>query len=50
MLILKSIYNLKVDMRDDKFDGKQDLIVSDFKELPNYIYENKDKYLNWLEK
>ena len=46
----KSIYNLKVDMRDDKFDGKQDLIVSDFKELPNYIYENKDKYLNWLEK
>jgi len=45
----KSIYNLKTDMKKDKFDGAQDLVVSDIKELPIYIQNNKNKYKEWLE-
>jgi len=45
----KSIYNLKTDMKNDKFDGTQDLVISDIKELPLYIQNNTNKYKNWLE-
>ena len=45
----KSIYNLKADMKSEKFDGTQNLKPTDGNELPNYIKENKKKYLNWIE-
>ena len=45
----KSIYNLRADMKNEKFDGTQNLKPTDGNELPNYIKENKEKYLNWIE-
>ena len=45
----KSIYNLRADMKSEKFDGTQNLKPTDGNELPNYIKENKKKYLNWIE-
>ena len=45
----KSIYNLKADMKSEKFDGTQNLKPTDGNELPNYIKENKKKYSNWIE-
>ena len=45
----KSIYNLRTDMKNEKFDGTQNLKPTDGSELPNYIKENKKKYSNWIE-
>ena len=45
----KSIYNLRADMKNEKFDGTQNLKPTDGSELPNYIKINKKKYLNWIE-
>ena len=45
----KSIYNLKTDMKNEKFDGTQNLKSTDLKDLPEYINRNKEKYLNWLD-
>ena len=45
----KSIYNLKTDMKNEKFDGTQSLKSTDLKDLPEYININKEKYLNWLD-
>ena len=45
----KSIYNLKTDMKNEKFDGTQSLKSTDLKDLPEYINRNKEKYLNWLD-
>ena len=44
----KPIYNLKTDMRGNKFDLKDQLIVADIDELPYYIKENITKYKDWL--
>ena len=44
----KPIYNLKNDMRSNKFDLSEKLIVTDISELPYYIQNNTDKYKNWL--
>ena len=44
----KAIYNLNVDKRQNKFDFTQELIVSDKKELPSYVYENIEKYKDWI--
>ena len=46
----KSIYNLRVDMKEDKIDGTQSLILADMLELPKYIQNNKSKYYEWIEK
>ena len=45
----KSIYNLRADMKNEKFDGTQNLKPTDGSDLPNYIKINKKKYLNWIE-
>ena len=45
----KSIYNLRADMKTEKFDGTQSLKATDGSELPNFIKENKEKYRNWIE-
>ena len=44
----KPIYNLKTDMKSNKFDLTEKLIVSDTSELPYYIQKNINKYKNWL--
>ena len=44
----KPIYNLKTDMKSNKFDLTEKLVVSDMSELPYYIQKNIDKYKNWL--
>jgi beta-1,4-mannosyl-glycoprotein beta-1,4-N-acetylglucosaminyltransferase len=45
----KSIYNLRADMKTEKFDGTQNLKPTDGSELPDFIKENKEKYINWIE-
>ena len=45
----KSIYNLRADMKNEKFDGTQNLKATDGHELPEYIKRNKTKYSNWIE-
>ena len=46
----KTIYNLKADMRSNKFDGNNELTKIDLDLLPNYISENVDKFSKWIEK
>ena len=45
----KSIYNLRADMKNEKFDGTQSLKATDGSELPEYVKMNKTKYSNWIE-
>ena len=45
----KSIYNLRADMKTEKFDGTQSLKPTDGSELPDFIRKNKKKYSNWIE-
>ena len=44
----KPIYNLKTDMKSNKFDLTEKLVVSDMSELPYYVQKNIDQYKNWL--
>ena len=46
----KAIYNLRADMKADKFDNTQNLIVTKTSELPAYIQNNLEKYKDWIEK
>tara|TARA_B100000768_G_C11237635_1_gene357965 strand:+ start:27 stop:899 length:873 start_codon:yes stop_codon:yes gene_type:complete len=45
----KTIYNLKVDSRTNKFDGKNNLEKINLNLLPKYILENKIKFKDWIE-
>ena len=45
----KSIYNLRADMKTEKFDGTQILKPTDGSELPDFIKANIKKYSNWIE-
>ena len=45
----KTIYNLKVDSKSNKFDDGNILKKIDLNSLPNYILKNKDKFTNWIE-
>ena len=45
----KTIYNLKVDSRSNKFDSGNKLEKIDLSLLPSYILENKDKFKEWIE-
>ena len=45
----RPIYNLKTDMRSNKFDLTEKLVVSDSSELPYYIQKNISKYKKWLD-
>ena len=44
----KPIYNLKTDMKNNKFDLSERLIVADIDELTYYIQNNINKYKDWL--
>ena len=43
------VYDLKVDMKKSKFDGKSSLVKLENNYLPDYLLENKDKYKKWFE-
>jgi len=46
----KTIYDLKADMRSNKFKGSNELTKIDLDLLPNYILDNIDKFSKWIEK
>jgi len=45
----KTIYNIKADQKENKFDGTNKLNKIDINLLPSYILENKDKLKDWIE-
>ena len=45
----KTIYNLKVDSKLNKFDDGNKLEKIDINLLPNYILKNKNKFSEWIE-
>jgi beta-1,4-mannosyl-glycoprotein beta-1,4-N-acetylglucosaminyltransferase len=45
----KAIYDLKVDQRQNKFDARNELIKVENKQLPSYIFDNLDKFNNWID-
>ena len=45
----KTIYNLKVDSKSNKFGGENKLKKINFDLLPSYILENKNKFKDWIE-
>tara|TARA_B100000029_G_scaffold372986_1_gene367169 strand:- start:10002 stop:10892 length:891 start_codon:yes stop_codon:yes gene_type:complete len=45
----ESIYDLRTDMKNSKFNSGQKLAVSKMNELPSYIQNNLNKYKQWLE-
>jgi len=45
----KTIYNLKVDQRKNKFGEQNKLIKIENKNLPSYINNNLEKFSNWIE-
>ena len=45
----KTIYNIKADQKENKFDGKNKLNKININLLPFYILENKDKLKDWIE-
>ena len=46
----RTIYNIKADQKENKFDAKNDLVKIDIKELPKYINDNLNKFETWIEK
>lgn len=44
----KPIYNLKTDMKSNKFELSDELTTVDIVELPYYLQKNIDKYKEWL--
>tara|TARA_Y100000992_G_scaffold217200_1_gene150031 strand:- start:604 stop:1473 length:870 start_codon:yes stop_codon:yes gene_type:complete len=45
----KTIYDLKVDQKENKFKAKNNLIKIDDKHLPKYISQNLNKFNEWIE-
>ena len=45
----KTIYNIKADQKENKFDGINKLSKIDINLLPSYILENKDKFKDWID-
>ena len=45
----KTIYNIRVDQKENKFDGNNKLNKIDISLLPPYILENKIKFNDWIE-
>ena len=46
----KTIYNLKVDQKENRFGNQNKLQKVDSNKLPLYIQNNLDKFANWIEK
>jgi len=45
----KTIYNLRADQKEKKFDGVNRLDKIDINSLPSYILKNKNKFKDWIE-
>tara|TARA_B100001057_G_C22844681_1_gene948501 strand:- start:990 stop:1859 length:870 start_codon:yes stop_codon:yes gene_type:complete len=45
----KTIYNLKVDQKIDKFNSQNNLLRINSEHLPKYIFDNLDKFNNWID-
>ena len=45
----RTIYNIKADQKENKFDGVNKLSKIDMNLLPSYILENKDKFKDWID-
>ena len=45
----RTIYNLRADQKENKFDGANKLSKININSLPLYILENKDKLKDWIE-
>ena len=45
----RTIYNIKADQKENKFDGSNKLNKININLLPLYILENKDKLRDWIE-
>jgi len=45
----RTIYNIKADQKENKFDGVNKLSKIDINLLPSYILENKDKLKDWID-
>ncbi|MDA9615908.1 hypothetical protein N9S20_00910 [Candidatus Pelagibacter sp.] len=45
----RTIYNIKADQKENKFDGKNKLVKVNINQLPSYISKNKDKFKDWIE-
>ena len=45
----KAIYNLRADMKSNKFDNTQDLVITKITELPSYLQKNIEKYKDKIE-
>ena len=45
----KTIYDLKVDSKEEKFNPKNKLIKVSKKEMPKYIYDNMSKFKDWID-
>ena len=45
----KTIYDLKVDSKEEKFNPKNKLIKVSEKEMPKYINENISKFKDWID-
>ncbi len=45
----RTIYNIKADQKENKFDGSNKLSKININLLPLYILENKDKLRDWIE-
>tara|TARA_B100000686_G_C16645583_1_gene892605 strand:- start:344 stop:1210 length:867 start_codon:yes stop_codon:yes gene_type:complete len=45
----RAIYNLRVDKRINKFNHGSELKKIDLNLLPSYIYNNKNKFSDWIE-
>ena len=46
----RTIYNIKADQKENKFDGANKLNKIDINSLPSYILENESKFKDWIEK
>jgi len=44
-----TVYNLSTDMRNSKFASGQKLEKVNLSNLPNYLYNNKSKYKDWID-
>ena len=45
----ESVYNLSIDKRVNKFSSGVKLEIMRLNELPKFISENKEKYIDWIE-
>ena len=46
---IETIYDLKVDSKEEKFKPKNKLIKVSKNEMPKYINDNIDKFKDWID-